>query len=241
MEFTSPPLTTRANEAPSKAIALEEGTLAPVEGTRITSDRQVTELAKGRTLIVTGKRSRAKVAHGAPEIILTDDANAREATLNPADTLVVMNPPAVQSDGTFKWRLRHNDGFEGTLTQIDPGWLVLTAAHEDDAFISEQVAVESSAGNPTEILLSGEGLQNIYDRATVTIAGNVALATHGETVEEFAGSGDATQVFQQFTLRQGPLTYMRAGTASGMASTLEVRVDDLLWRKAPSLYQAQAG
>ena len=46
------------------------------------------------------------------------------------------------------------------------------------------------------------GLKSKYERGTVTIAGNVALATHGNTVEEIAGGGGGTQAFQQFPLRQ---------------------------------------
>ena len=86
-------------------------------------------------------------------------------------------------------------------------------------------------------------LANSYVRETVTINANVALATHGETVqgipginEEILGSGDATQAFQQFTLRQPPLTYTSAATPSGAQTTLEVRVNDLLWREAPGFF-----
>jgi hypothetical protein len=239
LELTSPPLTTRADEAASKPLDLDEGTLAPLEGTRLTLDRQVTVLAKGRTLIVTGKRIRAKVALNAPAMTLTDDTGAQSKQLHPGDTLVVLRPPALQSGDQVSWRLRHDDGFEGTLlTGLHD--LALTIAAKTDVFTSEQVAVNSTEGNPTEFLLSGAGLQGIYDRATVTIAGNVALATHGETVEEYAGNGDATQAFQRFTLRQAPLTYVRAATPAGMASTLEVRIDDLLWREVPFLYQRGA-
>jgi hypothetical protein len=65
---------------------------------------------------------------------------------------------------------------------------------------------------------------------------NVAHATNGETVSEILGSGDASQRYQQFTLRQPPLTYVSAATPSGAASTLEVRVNDLLWHEAPTLF-----
>src|SRR5262249_38778624 len=64
---------------------------------------------------------------------------------------------------------------------------------------------------------------------------NVARATHGETVSEILGSGDASQQYQQFTLKQPPLTYTSAATASGAASTLELRVNNLRWHEAPTL------
>ena len=36
-------------------------------------------------------------------------------------------------------------------------------------------------------------LANCYDRTTVSVNGNVAPATHGETVGEIGGSGDAAR------------------------------------------------
>ncbi|HEV7515384.1 MAG TPA: baseplate J/gp47 family protein, partial [Thermoanaerobaculia bacterium] len=74
-----------------------------------------------------------------------------------------------------------------------------------------------------------------YRRDTLTIFGNVAHATHGETKAEVLGSGDGAQALQSFTLRQPPLTYVSAPTPSGIASTLQVRVNDLLWHQAASL------
>jgi predicted phage baseplate assembly protein len=79
-------------------------------------------------------------------------------------------------------------------------------------------------------------LVNQYRRETVTINANVARATHGETVQEVMGGGDASQAYQLFTLRQPPLTHTSAATPGGTASTLQVRVNDLLWHEAPSLY-----
>ena len=73
-------------------------------------------------------------------------------------------------------------------------------------------------------------------RKTVTINANVASATHGETVTEILGAGDATQLFQSFKLRQPPLTHVSADTDTGTASTLEVRVNDLLWTEVTSFY-----
>lgn len=109
-------------------------------------------------------------------------------------------------------------------------------ASENDPFISEVVHVKSISSDGTTITIDG-GLQNTYDRSTVTIYGNVALATHGETVaQETLGNGDASQPYQQFTLRQSPLTYVSAATASGATSTLTVRVNDIQWHEVPTLY-----
>jgi len=79
-------------------------------------------------------------------------------------------------------------------------------------------------------------LDHSYTRATVSINANVAASTHGATVQETLGSGDGTQAFQSFILKQSPLTYVSANTASGTQSTLDVRVNDLLWEEVPFFY-----
>jgi hypothetical protein len=78
-----------------------------------------------------------------------------------------------------------------------------------------------------------------FQRAAVRINGNVAPATHGETRKEVLGSGDASVPLQTFTLKQTPLTFVRATNAAGAASTLRIRVNDVLWSQSPSLYTAQ--
>ena len=84
------------------------------------------------------------------------------------------------------------------------------------------------------------GLQFGYQRQTVTLTANVAAATQGQTIAmtEIMGNGNAAQVNQSFTLKSSPLTYVSAPTASGIQSTLQVRVNDLLWTEVPSLYGA---
>lgn len=87
----------------------------------------------------------------------------------------------------------------------------------------------------TRIILKN-ALKNSYLRSTVTINANVLLATHGERVREILGSGNAAQGFQTFALRHAPLTYVSSDKPGGAQSTLEVRVNDLLWEEVPSLF-----
>jgi hypothetical protein len=96
--------------------------------------------------------------------------------------------------------------------------------------------------SPTSLVA---GLANSYERATVTINANVALATHGSTVSnEALGSGDPSQPYLEFTLRQAsqstPLTFVPSATQTGAASTLVVSVSNggpsIPWNLAPSLY-----
>jgi predicted phage baseplate assembly protein len=77
-----------------------------------------------------------------------------------------------------------------------------------------------------------------YKRDTVTVYGNVVSATHGETRVEVLGSGNGSQAMQQFTLRQGPVTHVKAATRSGTQGTLEVRVNDIPWTEVSALTDA---
>jgi predicted phage baseplate assembly protein len=104
---------------------------------------------------------------------------------------------------------------------------------------TEMVVVKdtSTEGGRTLInLTDATPLQFLYEPASVAVYGNVAVATNGETTSEVLGSGDATVPYQRFNLRQSPLTYTSAPTASGGASTLEVRVDNVKWTDVPTLF-----
>lgn len=74
----------------------------------------------------------------------------------------------------------------------------------------------------------------------LTAYGNVVTAVRGEAViGEILGSGDATRTMQAFTLAKKPLTYMAVAGAdndAGVASSLSVWVDGLLWTEVPSFY-----
>jgi hypothetical protein len=87
----------------------------------------------------------------------------------------------------------------------------------------------------TVLLLAGNGLNYTYRRDTVTIYGNVVKATHGETRQEVLGSGDGSRARQTFALKQKPLTYLAAATPTGAQSTLELRVNNILWHEAENL------
>jgi hypothetical protein len=75
-----------------------------------------------------------------------------------------------------------------------------------------------------------------YVRSTVSLNANVVLATHGERVAEVLGGGDGAKPNQTFPLRRPPVTYVSADTDGGTQTTLEVRVDGVLWEEVPHLY-----
>ena len=88
------------------------------------------------------------------------------------------------------------------------------------------------SGGHTELTFVND-LAHEYRRDSVTVNANVALATHGETRHHALGSGDGSRTFQAFTLPEGPLTHVPADNAQGAASTLQVRVNELLWQEVP--------
>jgi len=88
------------------------------------------------------------------------------------------------------------------------------------------------------ILTLAKRLAFKYDRSSLTIYGNVAHATHGQTVGEVLGDGDGSHAFQTFPLRQSPLTYISAPTPEGAASTLATRVNEIEWHEANDLAAA---
>lgn len=77
-------------------------------------------------------------------------------------------------------------------------------------------------------------------RVPVKAYGNVVRISRGETVRgEVLGNGDPGQAFQTFQLKKSPLTYLPAeGAERGIKSTLEVRVDGVLWHERRSFYGA---
>jgi predicted phage baseplate assembly protein len=87
-------------------------------------------------------------------------------------------------------------------------------------------------------LMLRQGLVYSYQRNSLKISGNVVHATHGESVDEVLGNGDASLANQSFTLKKPPTTFLSAGTASGVSSTLEVRVNGVRWDEVASLYGA---
>jgi predicted phage baseplate assembly protein len=137
---------------------------------------------------------------------------------------------------------------------LEPGrWLIVAGARTDvrDAagkgvpgintaelvmLATVRQATTGTTGDASRTVITlAQPLSYAYQRDTVTIHANVTHATHGQTRHEVLGSGDAAQAMQQFTLKQPPLTYVSAATPAGAVSTLQVRVNDLLWQEAAGM------
>jgi hypothetical protein len=142
----------------------------------------------------------------------------------------------------IRWTVRDRGGNEGTLS-VTPVDFETAPASEDGERVHEIVAIDSakdavSADRDRTTLTLAASLANVYDRTTVRINANVSPATHGESVSEVLGSGDASRIYQRFVLKQAPLTHVTAPTPSGAASTLQVRVNEILWQERPTLFGA---
>ena len=80
----------------------------------------------------------------------------------------------------------------------------------------------------------------VLDTSTAVLLGNVAPASHGETVHaEVIGDGDASQAFQRFTLKKKPVTYVPAAVPGGVRSSLTLLVNGVRWSEVPTLYGAK--
>jgi hypothetical protein len=224
----------------------------PLYGNNITLASLHPELAPGRIVAVYGKRQRVLILPGT-ELVL--DVENEKVTLHEGDSLMLFAAPEKGSGGiiapdTFgdelanhtstliKLKLQDRDGKIGTLT-VAASRLRFEKAHKNDPEVSEIVEIDSipTPDRDRTTLKLKSSLRNCYERATVRINVNVAPATHGETVNEILGSGDARLRNPSFALKQSPLTYVSANTPSGRQSTLEVRVNDLRWKELQTLYQ----
>ncbi|MFE7804675.1 baseplate J/gp47 family protein [Streptomyces sp. NPDC057430] len=134
---------------------------------------------------------------------------------------------------------------EGDATAMLPGRRLVLSGRLDGGTeepAAEVVVLHSvrPEGDRTVVELTKPPLHH-YERATAVLFGNVVKATHGETVQQVLGDGDARRPFQSMPLLHGPLTHVRADTPQGFASTLTVRADEVAWRELPTLYGAEAG
>ena len=208
----------------------------PVWNDEIELDRKIEGLSEGRRLIVRGKRARVTVA--AASVVLKALNGLGSKTVARGQSLLLLAAPAAVSGSASlkRWQLRDASGFEGGVNAASAAF-AFAPAEKDDEAISEVVAVKAveTADPKHSRLLLDAGLENAYDRASTEILANVARITHGETVSEILGSGKASEPYQSFTLKQVPLTHVSASSPTGTESTLQIRVNDVLWKEASNL------
>ena len=170
-------------------------------------------LEEGRSLIVSGYRRRVRVDDAAGALMLVAEDGSEER-LAPGEVLWMLGTSEEVGD-SFRWMLRSRAGREGRVDAA-PGEIVEMAPNEEeDTLLSEVITLEraTSDGVRTTLELT-DPLTRWYDRGTTWLWGNVAAATHGETVREVLGSGDGSRTHQTMELKRVPLTYVSAASAS---------------------------
>jgi hypothetical protein len=110
----------------------------------------------------------------------------------------------------------------------------------DDVSLSPRSVTVTGIGSSSglTVLTITPAISPALDQKTAVAYGNVVKATHGETVPaEILGNGDASVRFQSFQLAKAPVTQVRSpGAPHGVASTLELRVDNVLWHEVPAFF-----
>jgi hypothetical protein len=189
----------------------------------------VTALA-GRTVMVVGRRMRVWVAPtplgGSPLELVSDDGLTR-LTLGAAQVLEVMEGPT--KDQPQRWRLRTDHGAEVNTEATEDRLLLLPAA-KDGEQVALRRTVLSTGKQPGATQLDFDTpLEVMLDPDTVAVRGNVVEATHGTTVNEVLGSGDARRSQQQFRLKYSPLVWL--DTPEGREPQLQVLVSNQRWHR----------
>ncbi|WP_294539566.1 putative baseplate assembly protein [uncultured Rhodoblastus sp.] len=81
-------------------------------------------------------------------------------------------------------------------------------------------------------------LAHRYALESLRVLANVAPASHGESVEETLGGGDANVAFPRFEMKQTPLTFVSAAAPGGIRAEIVVRVNGVAWKLVDNLYAA---
>ncbi len=230
--------------APSAMYPLSRGMLAPVSGGGLTL-AGLQALSVNAPVAVNGKRVRVAATqglNGSNGGFTPAGANGALAVSAGQAFLVDAFPPVADSGvaGNLLWRVLTVTGAAGLLS-VPAGGFVLQPAVAADAVTGEAVVLSDvTVEGATTALSLNAPLTRIYDAATVTVNANAVMATHGETVKEIMGSGDGTDAALEFHLKQSPLTYVSAATGNGVQSTLQVRVNNLLWSEVGNFLNAGA-
>lgn len=192
-----------------------------------TEEHNVTDFtfaAKTTQLTLSGKMLLKKFANNRRDVFVFAQSERFEFADSPV-------PDPVEGDEIL---------FDRLVDGLREGQKIAVAGEEDESgeFVKEIATIHHVETVPGRTRIGLERpLENRYQRDSVAVNANVVLATHGETVQaEVLGSGDASTSNQRFELKRRPLTYMSAPTAEGVESSLRVRLDDVLWPEAPSLF-----
>jgi hypothetical protein len=221
------------NDGSTKILTEKNETREKVHSTLI---KELNNILKGDSIYTPGLFA---------EVKLRGETIALEKTKPSGDDLIYLNrllledayPHDIVRSQMLRWESQTTNGQSGyviaTLKHLEyiasnPGAQLLV----ESARVKE---LQKTADSLTRVVLT-EPLIHAYDPSTVTVLANVAPATHGETVSEILGSGDAARTHQRFLLKQKPLTYTPSVSQTGGETTLEVWVNDVKWKEVPTFY-----
>jgi hypothetical protein len=123
---------------------------------------------------------------------------------------------------------------------LEPGRHLLVRGRRVNDGVSVVHAVTlvaaKSAGAGRALLTIDPPLPAPLVRDSVVVHANAALASHGETVSQILGAGNAALAFQRFELKQLPLTYRAAANEFGASPEITLRVDDIAWKPRDTLF-----
>jgi hypothetical protein len=220
----------------SEQLELADETIDPVRedvcGTSVELGVLVAGLEAGRFMIITGERTDITVA--------TKDGTSEGfrdvvAALEGANSDTSGATGAGGNASTTGGSTTTGDADKGDKKKVEPLGGIIASELVMLAGVEQSFDPKLPGDKTHTTLTFSTELAYCYKRDTVRIYGNVVRATHGETRAEVLGSGDASKAMQSFTLKQSPLTYVSAPTASGIESTLKVRVNDILWHETDTL------
>jgi len=114
-----------------------------------------------------------------------------------------------------------------------------TRVRDGQTIMTQAILVAAHAvGNGRSTLEITPPLADALVRASVVVHANVALASHGESVFQILGAGNASEAFQRFELKHMPLTYRAAGNEIGAAAELTVSIGAIAWTERSTMFGA---
>jgi hypothetical protein len=237
----------------------------PLYGTMLDLKDLRPDLAGVTVVAVSGKRQKIAVANGVIGLSFNPDDGTQAVPMNPGDVYTLTDPAPLPllTGGTFvDWSqaatplvlsVLDSTGRTGLIANAQTGApqaalgnFVLVPSSASDPVVGEYALVSVIQGTPapyahTQIQLQA-ALVHCYERASASVNANVALVTHGQSVSEIMGSGNASTPNQSLPLKQSPLTYVPSPTPTGRRSTLQVQANGLngsVWTEVGTLYGAQ--
>jgi hypothetical protein len=199
----------------------------PIQGQEVPVAEAAQELA-GRTVIVRGRPAILPEQEDTPNAPVGSSITA----ILPDGKTLSLQVEALDDDDNPQ-RVADENGF---IAELHDGAEIVRWNEDADPIYEVSRIASIQAGASPRLVLT-EPLRNVYDWRSVEILGNVAPATHGETVNEVLGSGDGLLRNQRFKLSKLPLTFVPAPNVTGRQSTLQIRVNGVLWGERDSLLQ----